>query len=214
MADDGTITATVPPLSAGVVDVTVSGPGGTSAPAAFTHEGVARPVVTSLSPDSGPASGWTTVQIHGRRLDSVSRVTFGGRDAAYFYYGSGGSLYGAALHATQAGPVDLVVHTSLGASEPVTFTYTGPPPPAITSMTPNSGTVAGGEYVEIHGSGFTEAYNVSFGSASASPRTCPARWASRWPPCTGRAPRQPPHASRIACCRARAAASGSLDSVR
>jgi hypothetical protein len=71
------ITATSP-AGTGTVDVTVTTIGGTSAvsPAdQFTFIG--EPVVTGLSPTSGPVAGGTSVTISGSNFGGVSEVDFG-----------------------------------------------------------------------------------------------------------------------------------------
>jgi hypothetical protein len=91
---DTSVTALSPATTAGSVDVTVTGPGGTSG----TEPGdqftlVPRPVITSISPTSGPATGGTTVQIVGSGFTGegvvgpvdtgVTSVTFGGIGAQF-----------------------------------------------------------------------------------------------------------------------------------
>ena len=75
---DTSITAVSPLESGGTVDVTVTTAGGTSASSPedqFTF--VAAPVVSGISPDSGPVSGGTTVTITGANFTEASSVTFG-----------------------------------------------------------------------------------------------------------------------------------------
>src|SRR5206468_3045853 len=60
--NDGQITATSPAGSAGAVDVTVTGPGGTSATSvADQYTYIAAPSVTGISPASGAAAAGTSV---------------------------------------------------------------------------------------------------------------------------------------------------------
>ncbi|MFI6977374.1 IPT/TIG domain-containing protein [Embleya sp. NPDC050154] len=116
VVDDTTITATAPPGTPGTVDVTVTGPGGTSAttPAdRFTY--LAAPTVTSISPGSGPAAGGTVVTITGTNLAGATGITFGpGRPA--------GSVSCTATTCTAtappgpAGSVDVQVSTPGGTS--------------------------------------------------------------------------------------------------
>ncbi len=81
---DTSITAVSPLTSAGTVDVTVTTAGGTSATSAndqFTFIGV--PVVSGISPTSGPISGGTTVTITGSSLAAASGVNFGENPAGF-----------------------------------------------------------------------------------------------------------------------------------
>ena len=66
------------PAGTGVVDVTVTTPGGKSATSAadqFTY--IAAPAVTGLSPTSGPAAGGTLVTITGTSFTGATAVDFG-----------------------------------------------------------------------------------------------------------------------------------------
>ncbi|MFD5142681.1 IPT/TIG domain-containing protein [Streptomyces sp. NPDC058401] len=77
-------TATAPAHAAGVVHVRVTTPGGTSPVAAadqYTYL-VPAPVVTSVSPSSGPATGGTVVTVTGTDLTGASTIVFGGTAAA------------------------------------------------------------------------------------------------------------------------------------
>ena len=60
----GSLTATAPPEPAGIVDVTVATPGGTSATSSKDHFTYA-PEITSISPSAGPAKGGTVVTVRG-----------------------------------------------------------------------------------------------------------------------------------------------------
>ena len=63
-----------------------------------------------------------------------------------------------------AGPVQVVVVTNAGESQPVEFTYVLPPVlPIVDSVTPSEGPLAGGTEVLIAGSNFTDITGVTFG---------------------------------------------------
>jgi hypothetical protein len=68
--------STVSPRGIGVVDVTVTGPGGTS-PTGPQDQFSYAPEITSISPAFGPTAGRTTVTISGNNLCGVSAVHFG-----------------------------------------------------------------------------------------------------------------------------------------
>ena len=72
------LTVTVPAHVAGVVDVTVVDPYGTTATSSadqYTYEAV--PTVTSISAGAGSTAGGTTLTINGTGFLSISKVTFG-----------------------------------------------------------------------------------------------------------------------------------------
>jgi len=73
------ITATTPAHAAGVVDVTVATPAGTSAITLADHYKF-TPLVTSVSPTSGPGAGGTTVTVSGSGFAlgaTATKVKFG-----------------------------------------------------------------------------------------------------------------------------------------
>ncbi|HEX4188191.1 MAG TPA: IPT/TIG domain-containing protein [Solirubrobacteraceae bacterium] len=59
------ISAVSPAETAGLVDVTIASPGGTSPLTSADHFKFAPPTITSVSPNSGPAAGGTSVSVTG-----------------------------------------------------------------------------------------------------------------------------------------------------
>jgi fibronectin type 3 domain-containing protein len=89
---NGTITAKAPAEAPGTVDVTVVAAAGTSArSSADQYTFVARPVVTGVSPASGPTAGGTMVTIAGQYLTGATKVRFG-KTAARFVVNSDGTI--------------------------------------------------------------------------------------------------------------------------
>jgi len=168
------ISVQVPPHVAGVVDVTVTTPGGTS-PASgadqFTYvtnlsTNGPGPVVTGLDVTSGITPGGLTVTIIGTSFTDATAVYFGSTRASYFYAISDNTI-SAAVPAHAAGVVDVTVTTPSGtsATTPVDqFTYVPPSPPVVTALSISSGSVGGGTNLYILGTGFTGATTISFGS--------------------------------------------------
>ncbi|WP_157789720.1 choice-of-anchor G family protein, partial [Candidatus Microthrix parvicella] len=154
---DTEIEITSPPHAAGPTDVVVTTPVGASAPGTFTF--VPPPVVTDLTPPSGPTAGGTVVTITGSGFTGATGVTFDGTPGTSINVISDTEIeITSPPHA--AGPTDVVVTTPVGASAPGTFTFV--PPPVVTDLTPPSGPTAGGTVVTITGSGFTGATGVTF----------------------------------------------------
>lgn len=123
-----TLTVYTPAHAAGTVDVRITNAAGTSVDAGaaddFTYIGTG-PVVSSISPTSGPTTGGTTVTIIGSGFTGTTSVTFGGT-AATFTVNSSTSIT-ATSPAHSAGTVDVIVTSPAGTSPNTTadnFTYT------------------------------------------------------------------------------------------
>jgi hypothetical protein len=166
------ITATSP-AGSGTVDVTVTTATGTSVTSAadrFTYTATPlAPTVTSISPNSGTAAGGTSVTINGTNLTGATSVKFGNTAAASFTVLGSNSISATSPPGT-AGTVDITVTTANGtsassAADQFTFTSTQP---TVTSISPNSGTAAGGTSVTINGTNLTGASSVKFGNTPAA----------------------------------------------
>ncbi|WP_255447575.1 IPT/TIG domain-containing protein [Schumannella sp. 10F1B-5-1] len=163
VVDDTTITVSTPAHAAGDVTVVVQHPNGTAALAdPFTYTGTA-PSIQSVSPATGPAAGSTTVTISGPGLGDATGVTFGGLAGTTLTRVDADAIT-VVTPAHSAGTVDVVVTlptTTLTQSNG--FEYTGAPTaPTASSITPATGSTAGGTTVEIAGTGFTGATAVTF----------------------------------------------------
>ena len=161
------ITATAPSGS-GIVDIRVTTAGGTSATSAsdqFTY--VSAPTVSSVSPNTGPAAGGTTVVITGTNFTGTSVVTFGATTATSFTVNSATQIT-ATTPAHAAGPADIVVMTTAGSATFTSgFTYLAAIP-TVTAISPGSGPQAGGTSVTITGTDLAGATAVTFGGSAAS----------------------------------------------
>ena len=164
------IVATAPAGSAGTVDITVTGPAGTSTTsAADQYTYISTPTVTSVSPTSGPGGGGTTVTITGTGFAGATAVTFGGTAATGYTVNSASQI--TATAPAGSGTVDIRVTTPGGTSATTAADqYTYVPAPTVTSVSPTSGPTAGGTTVIITGTGFAFASGsgaVKFGAANA-----------------------------------------------
>ncbi|WP_158292613.1 IPT/TIG domain-containing protein [Serinibacter arcticus] len=157
-----------PPHAPGLVDVTVTTAGGTSGPLGFTYNGEA-PTAESLSPEFGPVAGGTIVTVVGTDFTPESVVTIDGVEVDAEVALDGLSLtFTTPEHA--AGPVDVVVTTDDGSTEPLTFTYVDAPVvPVITGLDPVEGPAAGGTDVTVTGTGFSPASVVTIGDDEVTP---------------------------------------------
>jgi IPT/TIG domain/Viral BACON domain len=167
---DTRITA-VSPAGSGTVHVTVTTPGGTSATSnadRFTYL-VAPPVpiVTSISPTSGPVAGGTSVIIRGSGFTGASKVLFGTVPASSVTVNSDTQI--TAVSPAGSGTVHVTVTTPGGTTTTsIADRFTYRVAPTLTSISPTSGPAAGGTSVIIQGSGFTGASKVLFGTVAAS----------------------------------------------
>jgi len=134
--------------------------GGSTASATFTARVRGRPVVTGISPTSGPALGGTAVTITGVGFDRASAVRFGESASTSFVVNSDSKIT-ARAPAHLAGVVDVTVTTDLGTSAIVAadrFSYL----PTVESIRPDRDSTTGGLIATILGSGFRGTSAVLF----------------------------------------------------
>ncbi len=145
---------------------------------------VTLPAITGVSPAGGTDMGGTTVTITGTGLGHATRVSFGGvagritsdsdtqiTVASPPSTGTAGSTVTAAAITTDSatriagtsqsgtGTVDITVTTPGGTSKPAAadhYTFTAPRP-AVTGVSPDGGSTAGGTTVSITGTGLAGA---------------------------------------------------------
>jgi hypothetical protein len=168
MVSGTTITATTPAGSAGAVTVTVTNPNSQngSLTNGFTYVSATAPTVTGISPSNGPVAGGTAVTITGTNFAAGATVKFGAASATNVVVVSGTTIT-ATTPAGNAGAVTVTV-TVNSQSGSLTNGFTYIAPPTVTSVSPNSGTTAGGTAVTITGTNFATGATVTFGTASAT----------------------------------------------
>ncbi|MEV7683930.1 IPT/TIG domain-containing protein [Streptomyces sp. NPDC088341] len=157
------ITAVVPPGVAGLVDVTVTTAGGTSAPGTVYFY-VTTPALTGADPGSGPVQGGNSVTLTGSGLAGTTAVTFGAAPAAFTVISD--TQLAAVAPASAPGSVQITVTTVGGTSNGVFYLYLTAP--VLTSLTPDLGPVQGGNSVTLTGSGLAGTTAVTFGAAPAA----------------------------------------------
>lgn len=108
--DDGEIFATAPAHAPGGVSISVTTPGGTGTTQTQYIYIAPAPVVTGVSPDSGPTAGGTTVTVTGTGFTGASTVSFGSNPAKRFTVNSDTSITAIAPDGV-AGTVDVTVTT-------------------------------------------------------------------------------------------------------
>ncbi|PKM88599.1 MAG: hypothetical protein CVU87_07165, partial [Firmicutes bacterium HGW-Firmicutes-12] len=135
-------------------------------PVSFTVK-AAVPTISSINPTSGSTAGGTSVTISGTSFTGATAVKFGSANASSYNVDSDTQIT-ATSPAGSAGVVDITVTTAGGTSASsvaAQFTYMVP---SINSISPTSGSTAGGTSVTISGTNFTGATAVKFGSTNAS----------------------------------------------
>lgn len=159
VVDDSTITVTSPAHEPDLIGVVVLDPAGDSAPDAFEYLAVPSAAAT-LDPTFGPAAGGTVVTVTGSGFTGATGVEFDGIAGTDFAVVDDGTIT-VTTPAHPSGIVEVIVLDPAGDSEPLDFEYDAEPASAA-SITPVSGSEAGGTEVTISGSGFTGATGVTF----------------------------------------------------
>ncbi len=161
----------VAPAGSGTVAVSVEGSYGaspSSAAGTFTYLAPA-PSISSISPVTGTTDGGTTVTIYGSNFTGATAVDFASTPATGFTVVSSSEIT-AVAPAGAAGKVDLAVTGPGGTSAQNpgdVYTYAALTP-AISSISPASGLLAGGNTVMLSGTNFDGATAVDFGSTPAT----------------------------------------------
>jgi len=172
VVSDSLMTAIAPASNAGVWDITVTTPAGTSALGSadrYTYSAATGPAVSSLGTTSGSTAGGTVVTVTGTNFTGASAVYFGTVAAAFIVLSDTSIVATAPPEA--AATVDVTVATPSGISAIGTsdhFTYNAASAPTVTAVSPSTGTSAGGVAVTITGTNLTGASGVSFGTVAAA----------------------------------------------
>ena len=173
------LTCIVPPGALGSADVTVQNDDGGLATFAKGFSYVASklpaPTVTSVSPNTGPASGGTVAAITGSMFVSGAVVIIGGRPAGSIV-DVDANLISARFPALPPGAADVVVTNPDGQSGKLGAGFTvaasvNPPSPRVNSISPAAGPVEGGETAVITGDGFGSGARVFIGGIPAAATT-------------------------------------------
>jgi hypothetical protein len=130
---------------------------------------VPTPRVTAISANTGPSTGGTPVVITGTGFTVATGVNFGGTPAASFVI-TGDTSITAVAPVAPPGPVDVTV-TSAGGTDAIgTFDlFTFVARPTITSLSPASGPLQGGNQVIVTGTNLAGVTSVSFGGNPSFP---------------------------------------------
>ena len=180
------ITATAP-AGSGIVDITITTPGGVSTiNDADQYSYIPAPTITGVNPTSGPESGGTTVTITGTDFSGATDVEFRTTAATNFRVDSPSQI--TAVAPAGSGIRDVTVTTPSGtsaASRADLYTYIAAP--TVTGISPTSGPDSGGTTVTITGTDLSGTTDVEFGSTPASDFNAdgPTQLTATAPPGTG-----------------------------
>lgn len=164
VVSDTEIEVTTPAGAAFNVPVEVQGAASTHGDAG-SFEYLQVPVISGISPQSGPAAGGTPVTLTGSAFIGTTGVTFGGITGVNFTVVNDTTITVTAPAGTP-GPVDVKVQSPIGDGTLSNgFTYLAP---AIADISPNAGPEEGGQTVTLTGTEFTGATDVTFGGVPAT----------------------------------------------
>ena len=126
------------------------------------------PLITAITPSSGPTSGGTLVTITGQNFQPGGWVRFGPSFGYSLTFVSPTELTVMTPYSSVAGPVTVTLNNPDGQSVELAMGYQYvSAPPVLTSFNPSSGPVTGGTMVVISGSGFQYGTQVFFGDTPA-----------------------------------------------
>ena len=163
-----TLVVKVPAGSAGAVPVSVTTPAGTATQQnALTYVVSPVPVISSVTPNFGPASGGTSVILRGSGFTGTTSVSVQGAPAT-FTVDSDTQISAVTGAAASGGAASFVVVTPGGqATAPFTYQVAGFAAPTVSSIATTSGPTTGGTNVVITGTNFVSSATVTFGGVAA-----------------------------------------------
>ncbi|MDP2270144.1 MAG: IPT/TIG domain-containing protein [Archangium sp.] len=166
-----TIQVLTPPGNAGAVDVSVVNPGAQTSTltGGYLYTSPAGPpTVSAISPATGPTSGGTVITLTGLLFKPGAEVSLevgGTAVPATNVVLTNSTLLRATTPAHAAGAARVIVRNPADALEgslAAGFTYLAPP--AVSSITPNSGFTSGGITITLSGTNFRPGAQVRFGA--------------------------------------------------
>gem|GEM_PF-1342349 len=146
-----------------------AGGGGAGKSSTGSTSSSASLIVREVTITSGPQSGGTQIEIVGTGFYGEIQVLVGGMAATGVTVNAAKTKITCfAPSSSTIGPKDIVVVSSTNGSvqSPTPFTYN--PPPTITTISPTSGSTAGGTYLTILGTGFEGTVTVFIGDTAAT----------------------------------------------
>ncbi|QTA92265.1 IPT/TIG domain-containing protein [Desulfonema magnum] len=125
----------------------------------FGNAHAATPIISSIDPGHGPASGGIQITITGSNFEVGTRVTFGGIEGTEVMVSETKLFCTTPAHIP--GVVQVIV-TNPDDSSSGSVSYTYDPPPTINTVNPDNGYEFGGDDITITGNNFTDGAIVAF----------------------------------------------------
>jgi hypothetical protein len=171
------IAVQTPPRAAGTVDVQVRNPDNQSStlPGAFTY--LNPPTIASVTPNTGPTAGGTTVTITGANFLATAMVVFGSTPAASVVVNSSTQITAvtpahtaATVGVTVVNPdPDGIEGNSQETTLPNAFSFANvDPTPVVSVVSPDAGPDVGGTAVIVSGENFQNGARVFFAGIEAT----------------------------------------------
>jgi uncharacterized repeat protein (TIGR02543 family) len=166
-SDPGSATCLTPSHAAGAVDVSVTTPQGgpVTLSNGYTYDNV--PQTATVTPNNGGLGGGTLITVSGNFfVAGFTTVSIGGNACTSVNVSSATSLTCITPAGAGTGAQTLSVTTPGGTVNGGTFTYTNAP--ALTSLSPDRGPVAGGTTLTLTGTGFGAGMTVTVGGSACA----------------------------------------------
>ena len=171
------IVAVTPPGSLGSVRVTVTNPSGEAGgrDQGYSYgpaSGSVLPVITGVSPASGPSQGGTQLNLTGTGISGGATVYFGGVPGTVVNWNGSSSVF-VRTPSNVLGPVAVTIVNNDGGTSTLSngFTYESGGGMGVYTVSPSTGPAAGGTIVTIGGSGFNPGSWVTFDGVPAASTT-------------------------------------------
>lgn len=165
VVDENTINCKTPPRTAGVKSIIITNPDGQTDTLedAFTY--TAAPIITSVSPSGGALAGGTVLTINGSGFTASTDIVMDGASCSSVVFVTNKKLT-CTTSSHPAGSVNIVATNEFSQTGTLVNGFDYRAPPSISSLSINGGSIYGGTFVLITGSGFVNGMTVKFGSNS------------------------------------------------
>jgi len=160
--DAHTITLMTAAQEPGEHDVVVIDPSGVEGRAVDAFRARSVPVIASVLPRGGDASGGTEVVLAGSGFLDGALVRIDGVDQGAVTIEDDGTARFTTVGAAPGGPFALELENPDGSLTAQSFVYVSQVDPEVTTVSPASGSSGGGTTLTLTGTGFTPAMQVTF----------------------------------------------------